>query len=425
TQLATKLELALELPAAASSPSSPAQPNGQMVALQQRWHWLQNRLESPFTLLDDTARRELDPEQLRQELRQVEMELAELHRRQQAGTLVNTPARATSAPTPAPERPDPGTAVLHFYQVDDQCQALLISATGSQLFSGLASTRFISQWQRAWRLHLDQISQFGDGPAERASATAYLQMLHDKLLAPILAAQPDMARWQLVLPPEWHDLPLAAAFDGDQYLCERHVLCYGQSLQPVPPFAGGALTGPALLVGHSDGGRLPHVAVELQAIARCLNRPDTTVLSETEATVAALQAHLPTCRLLHIATHALFRPDNPLFSWLRLADQRLTIQALAQFELAGQPLVVLSACETGRGRPRGGGLQGLARTLRQAGASALIVSQWRTEDLANAELMAHFYDALATGQPPAQALTGAQQAMAASGRHPFYWSGYL
>ncbi|MCB0028324.1 MAG: CHAT domain-containing protein, partial [Anaerolineales bacterium] len=84
-------------------------------------------------------------------------------------------------------------------------------------------------------------------------------------------------------------------------------------------------------------------------------------------TVAALQAHLPTCRLLHIATHALFRPDNPLFSWLRLADQRLTIQALAQFELAGQPLVVLSACETGRGRPRGGGLQGLARTLRQAG----------------------------------------------------------
>ncbi|MCB0018305.1 MAG: tetratricopeptide repeat protein, partial [Anaerolineales bacterium] len=142
TQLATKLELALELPAAASSPSSPAQPNGQMVALQQRWHWLQNRLESPFTLLDDTARRELDPEQLRQELRQVEMELAELHRRQQAGTLVNTPARATSAPTPAPERPDPGTAVLHFYQVDDQCQALLISAAGSQLFSGLASTRF-------------------------------------------------------------------------------------------------------------------------------------------------------------------------------------------------------------------------------------------------------------------------------------------
>jgi CHAT domain-containing protein len=50
-------------------------------------------------------------------------------------------------------------------------------------------------------------------------------------------------------------------------------------------------------------------------------------------------------------------------------------------------LVVLSACETGKGEVTSEGLLGLGRAVLQAGAAAVVVSHWKVFDLSTKELM--------------------------------------
>jgi CHAT domain-containing protein len=55
-------------------------------------------------------------------------------------------------------------------------------------------------------------------------------------------------------------------------------------------------------------------------------------------------------------------------------------------------LVVLSACETALGKQIDGeGLVGLTRGFMYAGATRVVASLWKMDDVASAELMARFY----------------------------------
>lgn len=114
---------------------------------------------------------------------------------------------------------------------------------------------------------------------------------------------------------------------------------------------------------------------------------------------------------------------------MRLADARLTVADIYDITLRQRPLVVLSACETGRGQPRGGGLLGMGRALLGAGAAGLIVSLWKIPDVASAQLMADLYRHLAPTQPPhhsaGAALRRAQQLALARGEPPFCWAGFV
>ena len=89
-------------------------------------------------------------------------------------------------------------------------------------------------------------------------------------------------------------------------------------------------------------------------------------------------------------------------------------------------LVVLSACESGRGQSSSGDeLLGLARAFLGAGAATLVVSQWMVQDETTALLMDHFYAALAAGHGAAVALRLAQLAVKARFPHPYYWAPFV
>lgn len=76
-------------------------------------------------------------------------------------------------------------------------------------------------------------------------------------------------------------------------------------------------------------------------------------------------------------------------------------------------LVVLSACETGRGQPRADeGVLALDRAFLVAGAGAVISSLWVVSDEATEALMKSLYSELARGRPADVALANAMALVA-------------
>src|SRR5262249_10133729 len=151
----------------------------------------------------------------------------------------------------------------------------------------------------------------------------------------------------------------------------------------------------ALVVGHSDGGRLPSVLDEARSVASLF--PGECLL-EAEATVAKVTEAAGRNGLIHLAAHGEARLDDPTFAHLKLADGRLSTVDVFGLDLAGA-VVTLSACETGRTVVAGGDeLIGLSRGFLFAGAATLVQSMWRVEDGSTAELMNRYYRSLRNGQ---------------------------
>jgi CHAT domain-containing protein len=92
-------------------------------------------------------------------------------------------------------------------------------------------------------------------------------------------------------------------------------------------------------------------------------------------------------------------------------------------------LVVLSACQTGRGQEiKGEGIIGLTRGFMYAGASRVLVSLWKVDDKATAELMKRFYRGMLKEKlTPAAALKQAQVEMSKIPQwsSPYYWAGFV
>jgi len=107
----------------------------------------------------------------------------------------------------------------------------------------------------------------------------------------------------------------------------------------------------------------------------------------------------------------------------------LTAEELQDLDLRGTELVVLSACETGRGELAAGeGVLGLSRALVVAGARGFMLSLWEVPDASTRELMDGFYGGLWGDKPltAEDALRATQLRMLARDReknafHPSTW----
>jgi CHAT domain-containing protein/Tfp pilus assembly protein PilF len=167
-------------------------------------------------------------------------------------------------------------------------------------------------------------------------------------------------------------------------------------------------------------------------------------------------------RVLHIATHGFFQPDEQRKSSDRpealedpmlrsglffsganrtlagqptppdLDDGILTAYEATGLNLQGTELVVLSACDTGRGEQQTGeGVFGLRRAFQEAGAQSILMSMWSVPDQETQELMTLFYSKWLAGKDKHDALREAQlelreKVKARYGKDsPFYWGGFV
>ena len=111
-------------------------------------------------------------------------------------------------------------------------------------------------------------------------------------------------------------------------------------------------------------------------------------------------------------------------------DGHLTAREIALLDLRGLDLVVLSACQTGKGDiNQGEGVFGLQRGFKKAGAQTLVMSLWNVDDRATHILMTAFFDNLLQGQSKRDAFHNAQQHLRTveNGRYdkPQFWAAFV
>ena len=116
-------------------------------------------------------------------------------------------------------------------------------------------------------------------------------------------------------------------------------------------------------------------------------------------------------------------PDN-------VEDGILTAKEIADIDLRGLDMVVLSACQTGLGDiSQGEGVFGLQRGFKKAGANSILMSLWEVNDEATQILMTHFYKNLVSGQSKRQSLQSAQRYLREYNKghfdEPKYWAAFI
>ncbi|HIE52208.1 MAG TPA: CHAT domain-containing protein, partial [Armatimonadetes bacterium] len=297
--------------------------------------------------------------------------------------------------------------------------------------------------------------------ARRRPNYAAAQRLYEWLLKPALTAwadrEPRLRRLVIVPDGALFELPFQALVrsdrEGEPFLWEDFELVYAVSasiLKACREEARAARRRPRgmlLIFANPDFGPrswqpaltragalapLPGTAAEAAAIAA--EYGETAVVYQgAAAQESTAKRELPHYRYLHFATHGFLDAINPLYSAIALAapppdseeDGFLEARELAQLDLAAE-LVVLSACETARGRLRQGeGLLGLTWAVFAAGAPSAVVSQWAVSDRSTQELMAAFYRYLKAGRGKAAALRQAALELLEEYEQPFYWAPFI
>ena len=405
---------------------------GEGAEMRARLNWLYRRVSQ---LRDEGA----DPAQLVEEMRQTERALLEEARRRRL-VGAGRPGSERSQDADDEEAADGthwiealrdglkhGEALVEYGVIDDELFACVVTAGGVAVQRHMASWQEVVEAVRAMRFQIDTL-RHGIEPMRRHldSLTARMQVrmerLHTMIWAPLQDRLGAVQRVLVVAHGALGAVPFAALSDG--------ALPLGESLDlAIVPSARVAVSGMSRTsrpivrgVALGESSRLPYAAQEAQEVAA--QWPQGVAHVGSQATIANLQAEAPQADLLHLACHAQFRADNPMFSALHLSDGPLTVEAAERLVLKAAT-VVLSACETGVAEQgRGDEMLGLVRAFLVAGAARVVASQWPVDDATTAAFMRHFYARMLDGASPARALRFAQTSMRSEQPHPFFWSAF-
>ncbi len=292
---------------------------------------------------------------------------------------------------------------------------------------------------------------------KQADRIQRLQNLYQILIQPIAELLPQDSQTPVIFIPQGalFLIPFPAlANESGEYLISRHPLAIAPAIQMLeftqkhrsstPNFALTNSSNSALIVGNPEMpaipsqlgespiklSPLPGSEVEAKTIGEILK---TNPLIGVNATETSVHRQLQDAQIIHLATHGLL-DEYKHTGWgvpgaIALTpdsenDGFLTASEIMNFNLKAS-LVVLSACNTGKGRLTSDGMIGLSRAFLSSGVSSIIVSLWAVPDLPTAELMTEFYRQLQ--QHPSRVIALQQAMLVTMKRYPqpFEWSGFI
>ncbi|TWC00630.1 CHAT domain-containing protein [Bradyrhizobium macuxiense] len=261
------------------------------------------------------------------------------------------------------------------------------------------------------------------------------QSLHARLFAPLEAMLKDKTTLYVVPDGFLFAVPFSLLPGGDGGLLEDkftiRLLTSPDALIAIHAREKIDKTGAMLLAGGIEYGvpgpmQLPATRTEIEAIAKLARARGAPVVMLTGSGVseAALREAIGKVRIAHLATHGFYHDstasglDTLWQSGIVLSgagDSRWPLRddkdgylyafELMDWDLSGLDLLVLSACETGRGDESFvSGLRGLPTALGIAGARRALLTLWPVADEGTANFTVRFYEHLAEGLTYSDAL---------------------
>ena len=301
------------------------------------------------------------------------------------------------------------TTMITFLQVAGRLSAVVLGERTA--LHDLGRLDPVVEQARRVRADLDVAAQprlpGGIRAAVRTSLERSLQALDDALLRPLRAAGPVVIVSTGVLGqlpwaslPSLRGRPLTVAPSATKWLASAAA---GPALSPTVA----ALSGPDLGRGTDE------------ALAVGKVWAGASVTSGADATSAALLDAMGSASVLHVAAHGVHQPENPLFSFVRMADGPVFAHELDQTHRAPDH-VILSACEVGLATIRPGDeALGLASVLLHLGTRSVVASVARVGDEVAERTMAAYHRRLAAGDDSSAALSEALVEVDADVTPPF------
>jgi len=395
--------------------------------LREELNWYYHRIELEQLRPEERSGERLDTLQKKAQGHEKELlrSLRELPARERESATLEVPSDLSVAQLQSALPPD--ATLVEYFSSGDRLLAAVMTRAEIRILPVTVLTRVthILQLLRfqlsKFRMGSEYVRRFED-PLLRATQS-HLESLYNELLAPL---RPYCHGQRLIIVPHGplHFLPFHALKNGEEYLSDSFTVSYAPSAsvffacQEKP-----ASTNTGSLVFGIPDERAPQILEEAQSVAALL--PHSSLHIGSEATSSLLREKGPNTGLLHIATHGVYRQDNPMFSGIRLGDGYLNLFDLYQMRLNAN-LVALSGCATGMNFVAAGDeLLGLQRGLFYAGASTLLLSLWDVHDQSTRELMQLFYrEYLRTGEMPS-ALQHAMQRLREQNPHPYFWAPFV
>ena len=395
--------------------------------LREELNWYYHRIELEQLRPEAESKRKLENLQ----------EIAQSHEKELLRTLRELPAHEReNATLEAPADfslqklqatlPQDATLVEYFI-AGEQLVAAIVSADNARIIPLTMLSRVTHRLQllrfqvSKFRMGNDYVRRF-EAALLRATES-HLESLYGELIAPLRML---LQGTHLIFVPHGplHFLPFHALKNGGEYLSDAFTISYAPSATVFSLCQQKATsTAPTSLVLGIADERAPQILDEVRCVSSLL--PRASLHLGEYATSSLLREKGPESGLLHIATHGVYRQDNPMFSGIRLGDGYLNLYDLYQMKLNAR-LVTLSGCATGMNFVAAGDeLLGLQRGLFCAGATTLLLSLWDVHDESTAQLMGHFYRRYIEGHGMAKSLQHAMRELRQTRPHPFFWAPFV
>ncbi|MEW6126167.1 MAG: CHAT domain-containing protein [Acidobacteriota bacterium] len=395
----------------------------------------------------------------RAEVERREKQIARLFRRLEAENPSSAQVRNDDSTTLEDLRStlEADETAIEYFITGDEISAFVATSERSAIIRQIASKNRVEKILTALRFQIEKFNYgaaYVDayfGPLKRTT-DEHLTELYQSVFAPV---EQYLTGNKLVIIPHGalHYLPFHALREGANYLIDRFEISYAPSasvlklcrnrhqqlireansqsgerdIQFTKRETSGHTTNnfnrPTLLaVGVAESGT-PSIEEEIATLSSIF--PDALKLTGKRATHGNLLQIAPQARFLHLASHGYFRRDNPMFSFLKLADTNLNFYNLLNLRLQAE-MVTLSACHTGvNGIFPGDELHGLMRGFLYAGAPSMVVSLWAVNDRSTADFMREMYTHIKSGKTRRAAIRHAQLAIKDAYGHPYYWAPFI
>ncbi|BAZ12610.1 hypothetical protein NIES4071_44420 [Calothrix sp. NIES-4071] len=327
---------------------------------------------------------------------------------------------------------DNSAAVIYPIILPDRLE-VIVSMPGGETLSSYRTSKGQTEIENTIKLMRQSLN-----PAfSNALRLQTSQQIYKWLISPVedQLARRGIKTLVFVLDGSLRNIPMAALYDGKQYLLEKYSVALSPGLQIMRSQSVKNRRLKVIAGGLSEANQgfkaLPAVKSEVTKIYN--NLPTKLLLNEnfTDSNLKKLIKSTP-FSILHFATHGQFSSkseDTYIVTWngkINVKQLDELLEARSEPDSVPVDLIVLSACQTAIGDNRA--ILGLAGVAVRSGARSTVATLWAVQDESTALFMVEFYKQLATpGISKAQALRNTQLTLL-KGKdftHPFYWAPFV